>query len=222
MSEVRELAPIMVENASSVTSLQSVGSETRRIEIVDGLCGICSHILSNLDLFIEKGDDDLWSSHHNSVLELRRSAKNGCSLCALFVSDGNNAYSSIRYIPVKHSGCHEEDSETDPDTRKADYEIGAGDPERGSESNHGDTKVGDGGVGEVESLDIQSGRNKIESPYANQRTPEGLPFKLFQSENRPQGHLTWFMPDAASPFTSATIQLSPVLNSGLWIYILQT
>jgi hypothetical protein len=198
MSEVRELAPIMVENASSVASLQSVGSETGRIEIVDGLCGICSHILSNLDLFIEKDDDGLWSSHHNSVLELRRSAENGCSLCALFVSDGNNEYSSIRYIPVKHSEFHEEDSETDPDTRKADYEIGAGDSERGSESNDGDTKVGDGGVGEVENLDIQSGRNNIESPYANQRAPRDFLLSSFRAKVDRKDILLglWLMPAA--------------------------
>jgi hypothetical protein len=66
----------MVENAPSVPLLQAVVSETGRMEIVDELCGICSHILTNLDLFIEKEDDDLWPSHHNSVLDLKQSAKN--------------------------------------------------------------------------------------------------------------------------------------------------
>jgi len=80
MSKVRELAPIMVENPSSVASLQSAGSETGRMKIVDGLCGICSQLLDNLDMFIDKRDEEPPSSHHNSILELRKSAKDGCSL----------------------------------------------------------------------------------------------------------------------------------------------
>jgi hypothetical protein len=109
-----------VENPSSVRSFQLAGNETIRMEIVDGLCGICSHILSNLDLFIEEDDDDL-CSHHNSVLELKKSAQNGCGLCALFVSCAVNDDS---FAPVEDLEIDEGNSETDPETSKADQEIG--------------------------------------------------------------------------------------------------
>jgi hypothetical protein len=159
------------------------------MEIVDGLCEICSHILSKLDLFIDKFDDDFWSSHHNSVLELRKSAKNGCSLCALFVSDANYAFSSIP-VPLEHLEIYEGNSETEPDTSKADQKIGGGEPKRAEEFNEGDTEVCDRGTSGVQSLDIQPGSNSIDSPYTKQRTTGRVHFMVCQDRNEQYGHLT--------------------------------
>ena len=174
MSKVRELAPIMVENPSSVASLQSAGSETGRMKIVDGLCGICSQLLDNLDMFIDKRDEEPPSSHHNSILELRKSAKDGCSLCAPFISDTNYQYYSI---PVE------------------DVEIDEGDSETDSESSGRDRKVSEEGIGEVEIRDIQSGSSNIDSSYANPGATGGISFRIYQDKYTPQGHLSWIMRD---------------------------
>jgi hypothetical protein len=214
MSEVREPAPIIAENASSGASLQSAGSETGTMEIVVGLCGICSNIFRNLDLFIRNASDESWSSHHKSVLELRRSAENGCNLCALFVSDHNYAYSSVP--PVDDLEIEEGNSEIDSETSKADQEIGREDPERDSESNEGDTDVDDFVIGDMESLDSKSGSNIVENPYAKQEATERIHFTIYQGKYAPQGHLTWSMRDAENDDAIfSIIQLSPALTPGL-------
>ncbi|TVY44704.1 hypothetical protein LOCC1_G004620 [Lachnellula occidentalis] len=67
--------PVM-ENEAGASFIEDMG-------IVDGLCEICRHTLRDWDKLIAGSHPP----HHNSLLELRRSAKKGCALCALFMSD---------------------------------------------------------------------------------------------------------------------------------------
>jgi len=187
MSEVRELTPIVVEDRSA-----------GRMEIVDGLCGLCSHILNNLDLFIQNPDsldEEPPFSHHSSIFELRKSAKDGCSLCALFIGDANHDNHRHDSIPVAH------------------VEINEGD----SEANERRPNASEGGISEVDIQDVKSGSSNIDTSYTNQGATGGISFSIYHAKYTPQGHLAWIV--RHNSVIAAAIHLSPVSHPGLCSYI---
>jgi len=76
------------------------------MDIIDGLCEICRQTPKDWDKLVHGCE----LPHHNSVLELRRSAQKGCTLCAICMSD---AICSGYVIDTKVSEMDEGVWETD-------------------------------------------------------------------------------------------------------------
>jgi len=103
MIEDSETALNKVEYISNATLLQFSISKEARVSttesranlihmndtyIVNGFCEICRQVLDNWGEIVKEYDSES-DLIRNSVLGLIKPVKNGCTLCALFMSDAN-------------------------------------------------------------------------------------------------------------------------------------